>query len=154
MKLIPAHSEEHIAEVRRLFEEYADWLGVDLCFQNFDQELLELPGQYAPPDGRVLLAVEGNQIAGCVGLRRIDNDFCEMKRLYVRPVFRGRGVGRQLAEAVVDAARDIGYAKMCLDTLPPMTEAISLYRSLGFREAAPYCHNPLEGAMYMELKLR
>ena len=151
---MPAHLEEYTADVRRLFEEYANWLGVDLCFQNFDQELEELPGQYAPPDGRVLLAVEGDQIAGCVGLRRIDNNFCEMKRLYVRPVFRGKGVGRQLAEAVVCAAREIGYAKMCLDTLPPMTEAITLYRSLGFREAVPYYHNPLEGAMYMELKLR
>jgi len=154
VNLIPAHSQKHIPLVRDLFKEYAAWLGFDLCFQDFDRELAELPGDYAPPTGRLLLAMEGNQVAGCVALRRFeDDDTCEMKRLYVRPAFRGRGIGRTLAIAIIDEARTIGYKRMRLDTVPSMTTAMSLYEMLGFRDVEPYRHNPIEGVRFMELTL-
>jgi ribosomal protein S18 acetylase RimI-like enzyme len=144
---------DQIAQVRMLFEEYAASLGIDLCFQNFDRELEELPGDYAPRNGRLLIATEDEAPAGCVALRRIEGDICEMKRLYVRPAFRGTGLGRKLATAVIDAARQIGYATMRLDTLSSMHEAIGLYRSLGFVPTAPYRHNPVCGALFFELAL-
>jgi len=154
MNLIQVKSDEEIQEARRLFEEYAAWLGVDLCFQNFDNELAELPGDYVPPSGRLFLAVENNQVAGCVAIRKIGADMCEMKRLYVRPAFRGQGLGRTLAEKIIEAAREIGYARMRLDTLPRrMDPAIAMYRSLEFKTIEPYYDNPIEGVVFLELEL-
>ena len=155
MEIIRAHSADHIERARELFREYEAWLEVDLCFQNFEKELAELPGKYAPPDGRLLLAVENGKIAGCVALRKIGNGICEIKRLFLRPQFRGKGLGRQLAEQIISEAKQIGYERMRLDTLPPkMNDAIALYRSLGFKEIEPYYNNPVPGAKFMELDLR
>jgi len=137
-----------------LFTEYAAWLGVNLCFQNFEKELAELPGQYVPPGGRLWLAVENEQVAGCVALRQIGEGTGEMKRLYVRPEFRGRGLGRTLTEAIIEAAREIGYQRLRLDTLPgKMDQAIAMYRSLGFKDIEKYYDNPYNSAAYMELTL-
>ena len=153
MDVIEAHSAQFIDDVRALFTEYAEWLGVDLCFQDFDRELAELPGDYAPPSGRLLLAVDEGRIAGCVALRKQSPGICEMKRLYVRAPFRGRGLGRTLASAIIDEGRKIGYQRMRLDTLPSMLAAVGLYESLGFVSIEPYRHNPIEGARFMELAL-
>jgi putative acetyltransferase len=153
LKFIQPESQEDLQRTRELFQEYEASLGIRLCFQNFAEELARLPGDYAPPQGRLLLALDEAQIAGCVALRRMDDETCEMKRLYVRPAFRGKGVGRKLATTVIEEARRIGYAKMRLDTLPSMKEAITLYQSLGFRPIEPYRHNPIQGAIYMELSL-
>lgn len=153
-EIIQARSTEDIEHARELFNEYAAWLDIDLCFQNFHKELGELPGEYAPPSGVLLLAREGNRIAGCVALRKIGEGVCEMKRLFVRAEFRGRGLGRQLVDAVIRVAKEIGYERMRLDTLPPkMNDAVALYRSLGFQETAAYRHNPVPGAKFMELDL-
>ncbi len=152
-KFFRAESEEDLRQVRQLISEYVASLDFDLRFQHFDDEFVKLPGDYAPPDGCLLLAVHNTKIAGCVALRKIAEGVCEMKRLYVRPEFRGKGVGRSLAMAVIDEARKIGYKYMRLDTVPSMKEAIALYRSLGFKEIEPYRHNPMEGAMFMELTL-
>lgn len=141
-----------LEEIRALLREYAAWLDVDLGFQNFEQELAELPGDYSPPRGRLLIA-EG---AGCVALRPLLDDsdeICEMKRLYVRPLHRGSGLGRRLVLAVVEEARDIGYRRMRLDTMPKMDGAQRLYASLGFRDIAPYRYNPEPGARFLELDL-
>lgn len=154
MELVQAIEGDEIEEARRLFREYEASIETDLCFQGFDSELKGLPGDYAPPGGRLFLARKGEATLGCVALRRIDERTCEMKRLYLRPEFRGGGRGRRLAESVVGAAREIGYERMRLDTLPSMREAQALYRSLGFREIEPYCFNPVEGTIYMELTLR
>jgi len=155
MEIIQAHSAADFEQARALFREYESWLAVDLCFQNFEKELAELPGKYAPPEGRLLLALENQEAAGCVALRKIGEQTCEIKRLFLRPQFRGRGLGRQLAEAIISEARQIGYQRMRLDTLPPkMNDAIGLYRSLGFKEIEPYYHNPVPGAKFMELDLR
>jgi putative acetyltransferase len=149
-----AESPEQISTVRELFLEYAQSLGFSLCFQGFDKELAELPGDYAPPEGRLLLADIGGEVAGCVALHKIDNDTCEMKRLYVRPQFRGKGLGKALAEHIIREARAIGYKKLRLDTVEPvMRTAVAMYRQLGFHEIAPYRANPIEGALYMELEL-
>ena len=138
---------------RALFREYADWLGFSLCFQDFEKELAGLPGRYAPPAGRIILAREGIRWAGCVALRKHAKGVCEMKRMFVRPEFRGRGLGRRLAEAIVAEARRIGYRSMVLDTVPKLRAAIDLYRSMGFRRIPPYCENPIRGALFMKLDL-
>ena len=153
MELKAVTSLKDLEEVRVLLREYAASLDFDLCFQGFEQELADLPGKYAPPDGRLWLATCAAGPAGCVAIRKLDEGICEMKRLYVRPSLRGAGVGRLLASTAIAQARDMGYRLMRLDTAPSMTAAIALYRSLGFRQIAPYCHNPLPGALFLELRL-
>jgi len=147
-------SAAQIAQARELFLEYAQSLGFSLCFQNFDKELANLPGDYSPPDGRLLLAEYDAQLAGCVALRKLEDRICEMKRLYLRPDFRGKRLGRRLADRIIEEARQIGYQRMRLDTVEPaMKDAVAMYRRIGFREIAPYCTNPMAGALYMELVL-
>lgn len=153
LKFIQAESNEELLQVKKLFTEYAASLDFNLCFQDFDKEIAELPGEYALPDGRLLLALDGTKIAGCVALRKITKDTCEMKRLYVKPEFRGKRIGKALAEYIIEEARKIGYSRMQLDTVPSMKEAISLYQSLGFKGIEPYRYNPVEGAIFMELIL-
>src|SRR5579862_987295 len=149
-----AESPAQISQARELFLEYAQSLGFSLCFQNFDKELAALPGDYAPPDGRLLLAEYEGQLAACVALHKLEDDICEMKRLYLRPQFRGKGLGRALADRIIAEARQIGYRRMRLDTVEPvMKDAVAMYRRLGFQEIAPYCANPIAGALYMELPL-
>jgi ribosomal protein S18 acetylase RimI-like enzyme len=149
-----ANADLAVAQARELFCEYAAESQVDLCFQNFEAELAALPGAYAPPEGRLLLALHQGQLAGCVALRKFENGVCEMKRLFVRPAFRRQGIGRALAGRVIDEARTAGYSRMRLDTLARMTAAVALYESLGFRHIDPYRPNPLEDAVYLELELR
>jgi putative acetyltransferase len=146
-------SGKKLEEIRELFREYTDWLGFDLGFQDFETEFSNLPGGYSLPDGSLLLAQCEGKSAGCGALRRLDRETCEMKRLYVRPQYRRRGIGRRLAVALIDRARGAGYVRMRLDTVPWMTEAIALYESLGFVDTAPYRHNPVPGARFMELVL-
>jgi carbonic anhydrase len=144
----------HIAQARELFLEYQKALGISLCFQNFEQELADLPGGYAPPSGRLLLATYDGQLAGCVALHGLEPGECEMKRLYLRPAFRGKGLGRRMIDRIIHEARTIGYQRLRLDTIEPlMKDAVAVYRRMGFREIAPYRANPLEGALYMELDL-
>ena len=154
-EIVPAFSDAQIIQARELFKEYAAWLEIDLCFQNFDKELAGLPGDYAAPDGRLLLAYDDAQLAGCIALRKLSDGVCEMKRLFVREQFRGKGLGRALTERIIREAKRIGYERMRLDTLPPkMNDAIALYRSLGFREIEPYYNNPVPGAIFLELELK
>jgi putative acetyltransferase len=151
---VQAESSSQIAQARELFVEYAQSLGFSLCFQNFDQELANLPGDYAPPDGRLLLAECDGQLAGCVALHKLEDSICEMKRLYLRSQFRGHGLGRALAHRIIGEARQMSYERMRLDTVEPvMKDAVRMYRSIGFREIAPYRSNPIAGALYMELQL-
>jgi len=154
MHIFRAETDEDIRNARTLFEEYAAGLGISLCFQNFDRELANLPGDYAPPDGRLLLAAETDQLAGCVAMRKLAPGLCEMKRLFLRSAYRGQGLGRVLVDSIINEARKLGYTHMRLDTLPGrMDQAIALYRSVGFAEIAPYYENPVEDAKFMELKL-
>lgn len=149
-----AETPVQIAQARELFLEYAESLGFSLCFQNFDKELASLPGDYAPPGGCLLLAEYEKQLAGCVALHPFAPGVCEMKRLYLRPNFRGKGLGRILAGRILAEARQIGYKHMRLDTVEPlMKDAVAMYRRLGFKEIEPYCNNPIAGALYMELEL-
>jgi putative acetyltransferase len=153
--IVQASSPAQIAQARELFLEYANSLNFSLCFQNFEQELATLPGHYAPPKGRLLLGEYDDQLAACVALRPLDEKICEMKRLYLRPAFRGKGLGRVLAEHLIDEAREIGYDSMRLDTVEPvMKDAVAMYRRFGFREIPAYRENPNPGALYMELDLR
>ena len=153
-EIIQARSAADIEQARELFREYSAWVETDLCFQNFEKELAALPGSYAEPDGRLLLAFNDAQLAGCVSLRKIGEGICEMKRLFVRDTFRGKGIGRALIDFIILRAKEIGYERMRLDTLPPqMNDAIGLYRSFGFKEIEPYYENPVPGAKFMELKL-
>ncbi|MEO7206539.1 MAG: GNAT family N-acetyltransferase [Steroidobacteraceae bacterium] len=149
-----AQTAADIVQARELFLEYQSTLGVDLCFQGFTEELASLPGHYARPAGRLLLASDGTSAVGVVALRPILSTDCEMKRLYLRPSSRGAGVGRLLTEALIKEARLVGYRRFLLDTLPTMIEAQALYRSMGFVQIPAYCHNPIAGTRYMALDLR
>ena len=157
IQFITPDSPEQLAATRQIFTEYAKQLGIDLCFQNFEAELADLPGEYSAPAGALLLALVDGEIAGCCGLRALDSvdypNAAEMKRLYVRKAFRRFGLGRQLAEAVLDAARMAGYHSVLLDTLDDMESARALYAELGFADIPPYYHNPLTGAHYLKVEL-
>jgi ribosomal protein S18 acetylase RimI-like enzyme len=158
LRIVPAQSEEAISRVRDLFREYGAMPGVAPCLEDFEREVISLPGRYAPAAGRLLLAIQENpvnpeEVIGCVAMRRIAQDVCEMKRLYVRPAFRGQGAARELAKELIAEARSIGYERMLLDTLPSMQEAHKLYRTLGFREISSYQKNPIPGALFFELRL-
>ena len=150
---IVAADESLLPLVRQLFQEYAGTLDIDLEFQGFAEELAGLPGEYAPPRGRLLLGFEGDQPAGCVGVRPLEAEVCEMKRLYVRPDFRGSGWGRQLALQAVEEAASARYRRMRLDTLPAMAGAQALYHALGFRPIPAYRYNPVPGTLFLELDL-
>ena len=152
--IIQAETAEHIEETRRLFREYEAWLDVDLCFQSFEEELKNLPGKYAAPSGRLFMGYVGEKVAGCIALRKLDDEICEMKRLFVREDFRGSGLGRMLIENLINEACAIGYQKLRLDTLPDkMPKAVELYRAYGFREIAPYYENPHKTTLFMEKDL-
>ncbi len=152
--IVAAATPGQIEQARELFLEYAASLGFSLCFQNFDAELAGLPGDYAPPEGRLLLMEWDGQLAGCGALHKLESEICEMKRLYLRPQFRGKGLGRTMAEWLIAEARELGYKRMRLDTVGPvMKDAVAMYRRLGFKEITPYRENPMAGTLYMELEL-
>jgi ribosomal protein S18 acetylase RimI-like enzyme len=153
LKIFPVETDEHLEIAKQLFSEYADYLGFDLGFQNFEEELANLPGDYAAPGGCLLIAGYGSEIAGCAALRKLNNGVCEMKRLYVKQEFRGLKIGRGLAEAIIAEARKMGYSSIRGDTVSSMQLAQALYASLGFKEIELYCHNPINGAKFIELKL-
>ena len=153
-EITQATTEAQIEQTRALFREYEAWLGMSLCFQSFEEEVATLPGRYAPPGGRLYLAYEGDEPIGCIALREIEPGICEMKRLFLRESARGLGLGVRLIEQVIADAREIGYAKMRLDTYPPkMGKAVSLYEAHGFHEIPPYYDNPHDGVLYMEKML-
>ena len=155
MRIIPAASQAQLDEIRKLFQEYAASLPFDLAFQRFDEEVKKLPGEYGPPTGSLLLAVDDKEVAyGCASLRKVDAKTGEMKRLYVKPEVRKQGVGRQLAHAIIDTAGGRGYQRVVLDTTPHMKEAIDLYESLGFQRIKAYRKNPIKGALFFELWLK
>ena len=154
MRIAQARTEAEMETVRSLFRQYEAFLNVDLCFQGFEEELAGLPGKYARPGGDLLLGLDGEKTLGCVAVRRLDDDVCEMKRLFVKPEARGTGLGRKLAQEIIGIARELGYKLMRLDTLDRLTEAIRLYEALGFRKTEPYYENPLPGVVYLELVLR
>jgi len=155
IEIIQAEADEQIEAARNLFREYEAWLGLNLCFQDFDREVADLPGKYAAPEGRLFLAVSQEKSVGCIALRKLDVRICEMKRLFVREDFRGFGVGNKLIKRLIDEARLIGYEKMRLDTYPPkMAKAAKLYESHGFGEIPAYYHNPYGKTLYMEKKLK
>jgi putative acetyltransferase len=152
--IIPATTPAHVEAARELFLEYAAWLQVDLCFQGFQQELADLPGKYASPRGALLLAMDRDHPVGCIALRPLENDICEMKRLFVRPAAQGRHLGERLINAIIAEARRLNYSAMRLDTLPgKMDRAIDLYRRAGFHEIPAYCENPYP-VLFLELDLR
>ncbi|NOY06402.1 MAG: GNAT family N-acetyltransferase [Chlorobi bacterium] len=153
INIIEIKTTEHVDRVRDLFREYEEYLDVDICFQDFEQELKDLPGPYAPPDGCLLLAMEGNKEVGCVAVRPLRDDICEMKRLFVRPEYHGRGYGRLLVEEIIRRAENIGYRTMRLDTLTRLKQAMRLYESFGFREIEPYYDNPMTDVVYWELEI-
>lgn len=153
IEVVRISGQEMLEEVRQLFEEYAQSLQIDLSFQNFDAELNTLPGKYAPPNGVLLIARVDGVSAGCIALRKISDNICEMKRLYVRDAYRGLGIGKKLAVRLIEEAAKLNYQYMRLDTLPSMTAAQALYRSLGFYEIEPYVYNPVAGTKFMELKI-
>jgi len=153
LKIVPAQTDEDFEIAKKLLIEYADSLGFDLSFQDFEQELADLSNHFASPEVCLLLAIYESQAVGCVAIKRFDNDICEMKRLYVKPQFRGLGIGRALAEAVIKHAQKVGYDCMRLDMVLPRDSARSLYLSLGFKDIEPYRYNPMERAVFMELKL-
>ena len=153
IQITTAQFPEQLEAVRAIFREYAESLGIDLSFQNFESELAGLPGKFATPRGRVLLAHNGEGLVGCVAMRPLDDTTCEMKRLYVRPAGRGRQVGRQLAMRICDSARDAGYHRICLDSLPTMRAALELYASLGFERIPAYVFNPIAGTVFLERNL-
>ena len=153
LSVVEVGSSDDLAEARTIFQEYAESLGSDPCLQDFAEELATLPGRYARPDGRLLLAMVEDKVAGCAALRSLDVETGEMKRVYVRPAFRGLGLGRMLAESILHESRAAGYRRVRLDTLRSMVGAQQLYRELGFREIAPYGDNPVAGAVYLELEL-
>ncbi len=154
IEIIQAETVEQIEAARGLFREYEAWFGMDLCFQNFDEEVANLPGKYAAPEGRLFLAFSDQKLAGCIALRKLEDGVCEMKRLFVKDEFRGQKIGVLLIEKLIAEARAIGYEKMRLDTFPAkMGKAVSLYESYGFREIPPYYHNPYGDTLFMELDL-
>lgn len=153
MRIDEVTSDLRVQQVRELCREYQISIGISLDFQNFEKEMESLPGAYQPPKGRLYLATTEEMPAACIALRDFGSNQCEMKRLYVRPQFRGQGLGKVLANRVIADAREIGYRSMLLDTLSTMTMALQLYRSLGFKEILPYRFNPIEGAHYMSLDL-
>lgn len=154
VKLIFVETKEYLSIIRELFLEYAKSLGFSLCFQDFDKELAALPGEYAPRAGRLILEFDESLPCGCVALHKLEDGICEMKRLYIKPEIRRKGLGKLLVNAVIDEAMKIGYKKMRLDTVPKMKEAIDIYRKIGFKEITPYRKNPIEGALYMEIDLK
>ncbi len=153
VEIVRANTDELISKAKVLFQEYSESLGFDLSFQGFDEEMDRFPAQYSPPTGALFLALSETRSIGCVGVRFLEEGVCEMKRLYVRPNFRGSNVGRGLSEAAIQAGKTLGYERMRLDTLSSMAPANRLYKRLGFVEIEPYRHNPLEGAIYFELNL-
>ncbi len=153
MRIKQAQTPEELEEARRLFREYEVFLGVDLCFQGFEDELAGLPGKYAPPCGALLIGISKGKTVGCVAVRPLDGEVCEMKRLYVKPDARGLGLGRQLAQEIIGVATALGYSLMRLDTLDRLTEAMRLYETIGFQRSGPYYDNPLPGVVYWELDL-
>ncbi len=159
LRVVPADSDATLSQARKLFCEYAMNPGVVQCLQDFEREVSLLPGRYASPGGRLLLAIQQDaegleQAIGCVALREWDQNICEMKRLYVTTATRGKGVGRELVRTLISEAQTIGYKSMVLDTLPSMQEAHQLYRTLGFREISSYQKNPIPGALFFEFRLR
>jgi ribosomal protein S18 acetylase RimI-like enzyme len=151
MELIQATTDEQIEAARALFKEYAAELAIDMCFQSFDHELQTLPGRYEPPNGRLLLVYDNEELIGCIALRKLDERTCEMKRLFLRPGSRGKRYGRKMINELIEQARMIGYERMRLDTLPgKMDAAIALYRELGFEDIPAYYDNPLDGVLYLE----
>ncbi len=154
IKIVQAETAEQIEPIRKLFREYEAWFGMNLCFQNFDEEVANLPGKYAAPEGKLFLAYADENIAGCIALRKLEDGVCEMKRLFVKDEFRGQQIGIKLIEKLIAEAREIGYEKMRLDTFPSkMGKAVSLYESYGFREIPPYYHNPYGETLFMEKDL-
>jgi len=153
IKIVQASSDQDYETARYLFREYEAYLNIDLCFQDFEKECRELSWQYGPPSGRLLLCYLNSSIAGCVALRKLEDNICEMKRLYVKTEYRRKGLGRLLSITIIEKAKDIGYSRMRLDTLAAFKESVLLYKSLGFKEIEPYRHNPLQDVIYLELSL-
>lgn len=153
VKFVEVSDEQNLEEVRQLFRAYAESLEIDLCFQNFEEELAALPGKYAAPEGTIILALVEDEAAGCIALRKSSEGIAEMKRLFVREGYRGLHIGKRLVGMILEEAVKLGYAYIRLDTLATMKEAVSLYQSFGFYEIEPYIYNPIEDARYMELRL-